>query len=163
MNSIKFMEALAEHQVTFESSIYFYGGHGFSTAEEYLTGDTVCPRLSRWIFDSIEWLEEVMGKLSQKGVGAPLYGPLMNGDAQDCLSLECTLAHIRKQSEEVLAAAAGAFETVRGIARERNVEEEGFMTAVGGFKVREIMEMVQTPAEELQRMDEKLRTFKNKK
>lgn len=163
MNSIKFMEALAENQVTFESRIYSYGGHGFSTAEEYLVGNKVCPRLPCWVFDSTEWLKEVLGNFSQKGVGTPLYASLISGDLQDYLSLECTLAHIRKQSEEVHAVLAGVFEIIKEMAHERNIEEERFLIAIGGFKVREILEMIQVPPEEFQSLDNKLRTFENQK
>ena len=161
INSLKFMEALSEHHITFESSIYSYGGHGFSTAEEHLVGETVCKRLPRWISDSIQWLEEVLGKFSQNGVGEPLYPSLMYRDKDEYLSVLCTLGHIRTQGEEVLEILSGLFEKVRGIARERNIEENVFCAALKCYTVKELLEMIQVPAEKIQEIDDKLQKIKN--
>lgn len=161
INSVQFMEALAEHHITFESSIYSYGGHGFSTAEKHLVGNTVCRRLPRWVNDSIQWLEEVIGTFSQNGVGEPLYPAMMCRDGDEYLSILCTLGHIRKQ-EEAVEILSGLFESIKGIARERMVDEGGFCAALSSFTVKELLEMIQIPAKDIQEMDSRLQKIKNR-
>ncbi len=162
-NAIRFMEALAEHQITFESSIYSYGNHGFSTAEEHLVGNTVCRRLPRWVADSIQWLEEVLGRFTQNGVSEPLYPAVMCGDSEEYLSICCTLGHIKKQKEEVLEIVSGLFEAIRATAKERNVDPESFIAAISSFTVKELMEMIQIPAEKIAEVDTALQKHKNQK
>lgn len=162
-NAIRFMEALAEHQITFESSIYSYGNHGFSTAEEHLVGNTVCRRLPRWVADSIQWLEEVLGRFTQNGVSAPLYPAVMCGDSEEYLSICCTLGHIKKQKEEVLEIVSGLLEAIRATAKERNVDPESFIAAISSFTVKELMEMIQIPAEKIAEVDTALQRIKNLK
>lgn len=163
LNAVKFMEALAEHQITFESSIYSYGNHGFSTAEEHLVGNTVCRRLPRWVADSIQWLEEVLGRFTQNGVSEPLYPAVMCGDSEEYLSICCTLGHIKKQKEEVLEIVSGLFEAIRATAKERNVDPESFIAAISSFTVKELMEMIQIPAEKIAEVDTALQRIKNLK
>lgn len=163
MNSIKFMEALAEHQITFESSIYSYGGHGFSTAEEHLTGDTICRRLPDWVGNSIKWLDEVLGKLTRNGVGEPLYPSAMCGDAEEHLSVRCTLGHICTQKQEALDAVSGLIKIMKQIAKERNLNEDRFIAALHSCTLKELMEMAQIPAEKIQETDSKLKRMQNQK
>lgn len=163
LNAIKFMEALSEHQITFESSIYSYGNHGFSTAEEHLVGDTVCSRLPRWVSDSILWLEEVMGRFTQSGVSEPLYPAVMCGDSEEYLSIRCTLGHIRGQKEEAVEILSGLFTAVRAMAEERKVDEEAFLTVAGAFTVKELLEMIQIPKEKIEEIDTALKGIKNLK
>ena len=99
-NTLRMELALAEKGVAFESHIYSYGGHGFSTGEDWINTNSVCPRLPRWVPDSIEWLGEVMGKLTRGGFTEPVHAGSMNGNFAPVLSADCTLSHLRKQSEE---------------------------------------------------------------
>ena len=53
------MQALADHDVAFESHIYAYGPHGFSTCDSAVQAldGAVCRRISGWVEDSIGWLK----------------------------------------------------------------------------------------------------------
>lgn len=62
-NSIRFMQALTDYGIGFESHIYAYGPHGFSTCDSSVQSrDTmVCERIPNWVTDSIGWLRDVLG------------------------------------------------------------------------------------------------------
>ena len=147
-NTLRMELALAEKGVAFESHIYSYGGHGFSTGEDWINTNSVCPRLPRWVPDSIEWLGEVMGKLTRGGFTEPVSSGSMNGNFAPVLSVDCTLSHLRKQSEEAQTVLAPMYAAIEAIAKARQFSVDGLMAAVGNNTAREIMEMVQIPAEE---------------
>ncbi len=73
MESIRFMEALAENGIAFESHIYGYGPHGFSTCDSsvQLPEVPMCARIPHWVEDSVGWLHEVMGDFSGNGLTEP--------------------------------------------------------------------------------------------
>ncbi|MBR2045378.1 MAG: alpha/beta hydrolase, partial [Agathobacter sp.] len=100
-NTLMMELALAENNVPFESHIYSYGGHGFSTAAEWIITNSVNERVSKWVDDSIGWLKEVLGGLTYRGFTEPESAISMNGDTAPVLAVSCSLSHIRKQSEEV--------------------------------------------------------------
>lgn len=61
MNSIKFVEALAEKGVPFESHFYSHGPHAFSVCDPTFNLADHCPRISDWVDDSAHWLDEILG------------------------------------------------------------------------------------------------------
>ena len=154
-------QALAEKGVAFESHIYSYGGHGFSTGEDWINTNSVCPRLPHWVPDSIEWLGEVMGKLKRGGFTEPVSALSMNGNFAPVLSVDCTLSHLRRQSEEAKAVLAPMFAAIEAVAKARQFSVEGLMAAVGNNTAREIMEMVQIPAEAITEIDRTLHQMVN--
>ena len=161
-NTLRMELALAEKGVAFESHIYSYGGHGFSTGEDWINTNSVCPRLPRWVPDSIEWLGEVMGKLTRGGFTEPVSAGSMNGNFAPVLSVDCTLSHLRKQSEEAQTVLAPMYAAIEAIAKARQFSVEGLMAAVGNNTAREIMEMVQIPAEAITGIDKALHQMINK-
>lgn len=60
-NTIMMQLALAEKGIAFESHIYSYGGHGFSTADKQLINYSVSERVPNWVPDSVGWLKETLG------------------------------------------------------------------------------------------------------
>ncbi|MBQ4290118.1 MAG: alpha/beta hydrolase [Clostridia bacterium] len=60
--------ALADAGVPFEAHVYSRGGHGFSTGSDWIYGAPKTERLSDWVEDSIGWLDEILGKLTQRGM-----------------------------------------------------------------------------------------------
>ena len=161
-NTLRMELALAEKGVAFESHIYSYGGHGFSTGEDWINTNSVCPRLPRWVPDSIEWLGEVMGKLTRGGFTEPVSAGSMNGNFAPVLSADCTLSHLRKQSEEAQTVLAPMYAAIEAIAKARQFSVDGLMAAVGNNTAREIMEMVQIPAEAITGIDKALHQMINK-
>lgn len=99
MNSIRFMEALVEHDITFESHIYSYGPHGFSTCDVSVQGPStpVSSRVPDWVPDSIGWLQEVFGNFDDEREGflEPQVKAHISGDAEPFLSIDCTMERIQ--------------------------------------------------------------------
>ena len=69
-NSLEFMTALSKYNISFESHIYAFGPHGFSTCDNsiQLKSPYICDRIPNWVGDSIGWLKEVMGDFSKEGM-----------------------------------------------------------------------------------------------
>ena len=160
-NSLMMQLALAEHGVAFESHTYSYGGHGFSTAEEWINTNRVSRRVPNWVPDSIGWLEELFGTLTSKGFVEPDIKISMNANNAPVLSVECTLGHIRKQPEAAQAVLQPLFAGIKAVAAARGYTEDGLMAAVSGNTVRELMEMVQVPDEAILKIDKALHEIEN--
>ncbi len=101
MNSIGFMEALAKADISFESHIYSYGPHGFSTGDPSIqTKDTqMSERVPHWVEDSIGWLKEVFGEFGPDGLTEPAYKAHVTDDCEAFLSVDCTMARIMGNPE----------------------------------------------------------------
>ena len=160
-NTLRMELSLAEKGVPFESHIYAYGGHGFSTAEDWINTNSVCPRLPHWVPDSVEWLGEVLGKLTRGGFTEPTSAGSMNGDFAPVLSVDCTLSHLRRQSDDARAVLAPMFEGIEAVAKAREFPVEGLMAAIGNNTAREILEMVQTPSDTITEIDRALHGMVN--
>lgn len=96
-NSLEFVTALAKNGVSFETHIYAYGPHGFSTGDTSVQykDSRLCSRAPRWTEDSIAWLRDVLGDFGEKTMTAPVCPKHVTGDYDDYLSLECTLGYLR--------------------------------------------------------------------
>lgn len=161
-NSLRMQLALAEKGVPFESHIYSYGGHGFSTGEGWLNMSSVSERVPNWMPDSIGWLKETLGSLTSKGITEPNIAVSPNGDFAPVLAISCSLNHIRQQSEEVQALMKPLYDGLQAVADSRGYGIEALMAAMGVLTVRELMEMVQLDAETLHEIDRKLHGILNK-
>lgn len=153
--------ALAEKGVAFESHIYSYGGHGFSTAEDWINTNSVCSRLPEWVPNSIGWLGEVMGKLTRDGFTEPTAAISMNSDFAPVLSVNCTVKHLCKQNEASKSVLAPMFAGINAVAAARGFSVDGLMAAIGSNTAREIMEMVQIPADTITEIDKALHGMVN--
>lgn len=160
-NSLVMQMALAEKGIPFESHIYSYGGHGFSTGEDWIITNSLSCRTPNWINDSILWLKEVLGTLTPNGFTEPNIAICTNADNAPVLSVACTLNHIRQQSDEVQILLAPMYKCIQGIADDRGFSMEGLMTAVGGTTIRELMEMVMMEKETILRLDAALHNIVN--
>lgn len=160
-NSLMMQLALAEHDVPFESRIYSYGGHGFSTAEDWIINNGLSSRVPNWVEDSIGWLKENLGTLTMKGFTEPNIAVSKNGDTAPVLSVACSLNHIRKQSEEVIEILKPMFDGIKAVADARGYSMEGLMAAVGANTVRELMEMVMIDEEIILEIDKALHSKVN--
>ena len=162
-NSILMQLALAEHEVPFESHIYSYGGHGFSTGEDWIVDGNTSARVANWVEDSIGWLKENLGNLTVKGFSEPNTAVLKNGNSAPVLSVSCSLNYIRKQPEEVLGVMKPLFDGMKAVADSKGYNVEDLMTAIGACTIRELMEMVQMDEEYIQKIDSILRGMVNLK
>lgn len=160
-NTLMMELALAEHGIPFESHIYSYGGHGFSTAEEWVKTNSASERIPNWVGDSIGWLKEHFGTLTRQGFTEPNIAVSKNGDGAPILSITCSLNHIRKQGTQAQETLKPMFERIQMIAQVRGFTEEELMTAVGNCCIREIMEMLEMTAEEITKINQQLHDIPN--
>lgn len=68
------MEALAEYDIAFESHIYAYGPHGFSTCDTSVQSKNtvICKRVPDWVDDSIGWLRDILGEFGESEMTEPV-------------------------------------------------------------------------------------------
>ena len=161
-NALMMQLALAEKGVSFESHIYSFGGHGFSTGEDWIVTNSVSKRVPNWVGDSIGWLGELFGKLTTSGFTSPTVKPSVNADSAPILSVDCSLNHLRKQSSEAKEILSPLFAGIKAVADERGYSMEGLMIAVGNNTARELMEMVRVPKEVICEIDAALHSVINK-
>lgn len=161
-NALMMQLALSEKGVSFESHIYSFGGHGFSTGEDWIVTNSVSERVPNWVGDSIGWLGELFGKLTTSGFTSPTVKPSVNADFAPILSVDCSLNHLRKQSSETKEILAPLFAGIKAVADERGYSMEGLMIAVGNNTARELMEMVRVPKEVICEIDAALHSVINK-
>ena len=100
-NTLRFASALAEYGISFESHIYGYGPHGFSTANSsvILPGTHICNRVKNWVADSIEWLTDMFGDFDMCAMTEPKCGGRIHGDYEPFLSVDCTVGHLMANAE----------------------------------------------------------------
>lgn len=104
--SIEFLGALAKYNISFESHIYSYGGHGWSTGNPGTQTVTMphTARASDWVQDSIGWLGELFGTFDGKGgMTEPVVGQHSVDDYEPYLSTMCTLGKIASVPEAMAA------------------------------------------------------------
>lgn len=160
-NTLMMEEALAAHGIPFESHIYSYGGHGFSTGDDSIINNSQSERVSHWVSDSIGWLKETLGTLTMNGISDPEISVSKNGDTAPVLSVMCTLAHMRKQSDQVQALLKPLFDGMQAVADARGFSMDKLMAAVGNNTVKELMEMVKVDEDTIHQIDRELHAMIN--
>ncbi len=161
-NVLMFELALAEHDVPFESHIYSYGGHGFSTGQEWVCTSKISKRAKHWTEDSVDWLHELQGELTNKGFTEPDMAVSRNGNSAPVLSVNCSLAHFDHQSEEAKEILQPMYDGIKGVAKQRELPYEAIMAALGETTAREILEMLGLSEEEVRSIDKKLHGIENR-
>lgn len=159
-NSVPFMQALAEHAIMYESHIYSYGGHGYSTGNSSIGFMKQSKRIPNWVNDSIGWLDEVFGTLSSNGMSQPVLFGKMNADREEMLSVDCTVGLLRSVEEAsplltgVLAATAKVYPTIH--------DEHSLISGiVKVMKLRELMGTFGSDEASVKAMDSHLRQIPN--
>lgn len=160
-HSLAFQMALAEKGIRFESHIYSYGDHGFSTGDSYQQNQPLCPRVPDWTANCIGWLKEVLGDFTAQGLAKPLYGATVNGNAKPYLSVECTLEHLWKQGERTAEVMRPIDELIAKAAQERGVSEQGMRFMLRNYTLQGLMQMCNLPAEMIGTLDVMLSKIEN--
>ena len=80
----------------------------------------------------------------------------MNADTAPVLSVNCSLRHLRKQSDEAKSVLGPMFDGIQAVAIARGYALQGLMEAIGNNTAKDIMEMVQIDAEAIREIDRKL-------
>lgn len=170
-NSIDFMKALDEHDISFESHIYAYGPHGFSTCDSSVQDkDTyMCDRIPQWVADSLGWLKDVMGDFCAEGMTEPACKRLVCGDREAFLSVDCTMGCLmaNPKAQEILGGvlgsmmggAAGGEESENPMAQ--SMDPEMIQTMVKRMKLRDALSFGNAPKEVVDQLDAQLRQIPN--
>lgn len=149
-NSLRFLTELARHDVAFESHIYAYGPHGFSTCDSSIQPlDNICDRAPDWVCDSVRWLRDIFGELTPGGMGEPTCPLRMSGDYEAFLSINCTAHHLLQhpQGRKVLLAALP------------NFPQDNPMYVK--LRLQDLLRYAQIPAEQVKKLDEALQKIPN--
>lgn len=163
-NTMQFQQALWEKGIQFESHIYAYGQHGFSTAEPSVNTNPVCSRASHWVADSIAWLGDIFGTLTSEGMTKPLCPAKVNGDREDTLSADCTLGHLNKQSGMAEIVLQDVFAQLQaGIEQLYGPLAGALNDFIKLFKLRDILKIADIPQDAVETLDAALRQIPNQK
>lgn len=159
MNSIRFMEALCNQGITFESHIYAYGGHGFSTGDSSIQKEgSICPRALEWLDDSIAWLKELFGSFGPEGRTAPRFEKTLNRDNDAMLSIDCTFGRVlgNPRGKEVLTAFADHYLKFTSL-----TPDQQKMVPPSTMVVREALSFEKLPEDAISELNRKLQTIPN--
>lgn len=100
-NTLDFTSALAKYGIGFESHIYAYGPHGFSTGNSSVMtpGTAICDRAANWVADSIGWLKDVLGDFGMGAMTEPKCSRRVNADFEPFLSVDCTIERLMTNAQ----------------------------------------------------------------
>jgi len=160
-NTLDFEKALAEKGISFESHIYSFGAHGFSTGEKWLNPMVNSRRTKDWVSDSIEWLEELWGAFEPNGFTAPVLDRMVNADYAESLSAGCTIAHLKKQKPEVQEILKEAYGVVDAFIEGQYHNSDVARAAIEGYKLSDALLVLQVTIDKVLEIDAKLKTFPN--
>lgn len=170
-NSIRFMNALSENGVMFESHIYAYGPHGFSTANSstLMPETDICSRALRWTEDSIAWLKDIWGDFGLGKMTEPKCKRTMNGDHSPYLSLDCTIGLLMSNPEAQVVIGPVMAEIQKNMVERyggEKVETQGaavdMSALLADITLKDLMTTGKIPNCVAEEMDLKLKKIENK-
>jgi len=162
-NNLTIQMALAENDIPFESHIYSYGGHGFSTALPWIYYAAISENAKNWVKDSINWLNDTIGTLTYNGFLAPNIHVGKSGDKREKLSINCSWAHMEKQSEEVKGILKPMYDAIQAYAKANGYNYNNLLFAIGKTKISELMEVMGISSEVIADINKKLEKIDNKR
>lgn len=162
-SSLEFMTALNERGISFESHIYAYGPHGFSTCDSSVQAKetSMCSRIPHWVEDSIHWLKDVLGDFGPEGMEEPVCKAHVNGDSDAFLSADCTMKKLMGNPQ----ARALLEPLLRAVARSQQGKEgDGpveIPDIVRDLKLRDALDFARAPKEQVDALDAQLKKLPN--
>lgn len=160
-NILDFEQKLTDFGIMYESHIYAYGGHGFSTCSTSFWDGKVCSRVSRWVKDSIEWLEDIFGKVTPAGMTDPACGVRINGDYEKELSVRCTIAYLEKQGEEVAKILSPILSAVFKVFDPEDKNDEITSLIIKGMQLDSAMRILKMDEAAILKINSELKKFPN--
>lgn len=160
-NTLVFAQVLAENDVPFETHIYAFGGHGFTTGERWLNDVDLCSRVPDWVPGSIAWLKDVMGELTVKGMTEQNPNVLINGDDKPWLSVSCSMRHIRMQPETVQEILQPVYAAARENAARKEMNLAALLSVLDELTLSEFMHVNGMSREEISKVNQALSKIAN--
>lgn len=175
VNSVEFMHALAVNGISFESHIYAYAPHGFSTCDTSVQNKNarICNRVPQWVGDSVEWLKDVLGDYGNQTMTEPVCKKHINGNYKEYLHAGCTLGYLwgKESSRHLMEPFAAWLEANKEVVAagispalyEKTVKQGlmGLLITIASRTVEEILRYGGVHEEEIRRMDEELKKIPN--
>ncbi|NLJ89439.1 MAG: alpha/beta hydrolase [Clostridiales bacterium] len=165
-NTTKFISALVEHNIAFESHIYSFGPHGFSIGDSSVLKQDVeiSNRAKNWVSDSIEWLKEVFGDFGDGDLTKPKYRPRLVDDGEEYLSADCTIGYLMKNQDArniLLPFMKNTMEAIEDIRKWEKVDKSIIESFVSKTTLRNLSGMAGVADEIVEDLDKQLRQIKN--
>ena len=169
-NTIEFMQALDRHDISFESHVYAYGPHGFSTCDSSVQDkDTsMCDRIPDWVADSIGWLKDVLGDFGKGSMTKPVCGHYASGDREAYLSVDCTMGLLMSNPKAMailgnvlggMMGGAGADAAANPMTED--MDQADIMVMVQRMKLRDALAYGSVSDEMVEALDARLRQIEN--
>lgn len=161
-NTLDFMSALAKQGIAFESHIYAFGPHGFSTCDSSIQyrETKMCSRISNWVTDSIGWLKDMFGDFGKEDMTEPACDGHTNGNHLPFLSVDCTLGKLMEVPEAAKIVKAFLEEAAK---KAEAVEfADVYNSQFQKLMLRGILAFAATPNEVVEALDAQLRMIENK-
>jgi len=173
-NSIHFVDALEQNDISFECHIYSHGPHGFSTCDASVQSyDTVIPqRVRSWVPDSIAWLKDIFGEFGNGCLTQPVCAKRSNGNMDDYLSVDCTFGYLMSKPEAA-AVLTPILDKLKKAAASQNDDQNSQSMDPGAMdpaamavltqrmKLRDLLSFGRAPAEAIEQIDQLLRKIAN--
>ncbi|MDD6060105.1 MAG: hypothetical protein PUB97_06940, partial [Ruminococcus sp.] len=160
MNTVKMIEALTEAGISYESHIYAYGIHGFSTNDPSVQSreTVICERVKNWVDDSISWLKDIFGEFGVNGMTKPECEAHVNGDYGEYLSINCTINCLLDSPQAVAMLESTMPETIMNSFQSEDEQSSyyGMMTLV------DILGFANTPRNVIDQYNAQLNKIPNK-
>lgn len=165
-NTMRFSDALEQNGVMFESHIYAYGPHGFSTADSSVLtpGTQLSSRANRWVSDSVSWLRDIFGDFGDGALTVPACPVRLNDNHEPFCSVRCTMGHLMANSQ-----ARAVLTPMMQSARVRMAENHGeqrtsvgdISTIAASMTLLDALNYGRVPKEVIEQLDTQLRKIPN--
>lgn len=158
-NTIRFMQALFDHDISFESHVYSFAPHGFSLGDTTVQNPAqkYTPRVGHWVEESFGWLKEVFGDFGQGTLTEPAFGHYALRTHDDHLSLDSTIGQVLATEEgRALFAALMGGQQGGGAQGDINIKQ----SVMNRFKVSDLLGFSSIPEEVLGQIEAQLKAIK---
>ena len=172
-NSVNMIQALTEHDISYECHIYGHGPHGFSTCNSatQTPGAVFSSRIPHWVEDSIAWLKDIFGDFGMGAMTVPACGGHINGNKEAFLNADCTVAYLLQNEaasriiSPLMDASSQSFENYMPDSSKLAPEEPRMDPAMlmQTMTLREILGYGQTAPEVIEQFDAQLKQIPNSK
>ena len=165
-STVEMINALIASDIAFESHIYAFGPHGFSTAtSDLVIGDVpLTERAREWVEDSIGWMKEVIGDFGKGEMTAPRCPRRLNANGEPYFSAGCTLAYLMENEQTKRIIQPFLDMLINMLAGNEGREKGAYKLEFikGLYTLNEAMQTMQCPAVQIMEYDAALNKIKNK-
>lgn len=158
-NTIHFTDALDRNGIMFESHIYAYGPHGFSTGDSSVLTPDIClnSRASRWVSDSVSWLRELFGDFGDGALTVPTCPARVNDNHEPFCSVRCTVGHLMANAQ----ARALLLPMLQAAAQAHGGSVEDSLGMAANMTLLDALNYGKTPKNVIEQLDSQLRKIPN--